>query len=70
VASVGDGHVTITENVPGHWIVTWLPPQGHDGWPGRSFSPSLDSDVPTEDGAEGLLVWAIEQPWAERQPSS
>lgn len=65
-APVGDGEVVITENVPGHWIVTWLPPREHPDWPGFTFSSSLNSDMPTDDGAEGLLGWALGQSWASR----
>jgi hypothetical protein len=63
-APVGDGHVLITENAPGHWIVTWLPPQGDPGWPGFTYSSSLNPEMPTDDGAEGLLAWALSQPGA------
>jgi hypothetical protein len=59
--SVGSGEVIITENVPHHWIVTWLPPVGHPDYPGATLSSSLNSDMPTEGGAAALLAWARER---------
>lgn len=62
---VGTGQVVITENAPGHWIVTWLPPVGHADWPGWTVSSSGDTDMPVEGGAGALLVWARER-WGDR----
>jgi hypothetical protein len=56
------GQVRITENLPGHWIVSWYPDQGREGYPGVTYS-SESSDMPAGP-MDDVEAWARRQAWA------
>jgi len=51
----------VAANFGSHWIVTWLPHGGTAGW----ILDSREREIPTERGADGILEWAKQQPWAK-----
>jgi len=60
---LGDGHVILSEDPPGEWLLTWLPRDRIDvNYPGFTLS-IVEGRLPRLDDADAYIEWAAQQSW-------
>jgi hypothetical protein len=56
-----DGDISVTENEPGHWGVSWNPHRtDHPDYPGVTIDSSTEQ-MPIEGGTDAIVEWARER---------